>query len=230
MSGPTSSDTRRRLLLDLARRVLDCAGPDGLRVGVDGVDGSGKTTFAGELATAVRSLGRDVVQISADNFHQQRALRHRRGRNSAEGFWLDSYDYPTLRADVLDGFGRSGTGRYREASHHLASDRLLDLPWRTAAPGAILILDGLFLHRAELAEEWDFSIFLEVPFAVSVGRMAERDGSDPDPEHPDNARYVGGQRLYFAACSPWDRTSLVVDNSNLAEPKIIHKPSLRSHL
>lgn len=220
--APVPPDSRRhRLLTDIAGRILAHAGASGSRIGVDGVDGAGKTTFARELATTLRSLGREVVQISADDFHQQRASRYRRGRDSAAGFWLDSYDYPALRANVLAAFGPKGTGRYREAAHDLVSDQLLDLPWRIAAPGAVLVLDGLFLHRDEMVGEWDFSVFLQVPFAVSVARMAQRDGSNPDPEHPDNARYVGGQRLYFAACLPWERASLVVDNTDLAEPRII---------
>jgi len=218
-----ASPRRRQLLAEVADRVLAVAGAGGARVGVDGVDGAGKTTFAAELAAALRSRGRETVHLSADGFHQQRARRHRRGRDSAEGFWLDSYDYAALRTGVLEAFGSGGSGRYREASHDLASDRLLDGPWHEAPSNAILVLDGLFLHRDELVQEWDFSIFLRVPFAVSVARMAERDGTDPDPGHAGNSRYVGGQRLYFEACSPWDRASLVIDNTTLTEPRIVRE-------
>ncbi|MDQ2749168.1 MAG: hypothetical protein M3Y44_06545, partial [Actinomycetota bacterium] len=47
-----------------------------------------------------------------------------------------------------------------------------------------LLLDGLFLHRDELAAAWDFSIFLDVAFSVSVARMAERDGTTSGPAPP----------------------------------------------
>ena len=220
MSEQEQSESRRLLLAEIADRAIATGSPRP-RIAVDGVDGAGKSVFAAELASTLRRLGREVVQLSVDGFHRRRALRHHRGRDSATGFWLDSFDYPALRANVLDGFGPAGTGRYREASHDLSSDARLDLPWQTAAPGAILVLDGLFLHRDELLEYWDFSVFLEVPFAVSVARMAHRDGSEPDPGHPANARYVGGQRLYFAACSPADRAGLVVDNTDLSEPRIV---------
>jgi uridine kinase len=63
-------------------------------------------------------------------------------------------------------------------------------------------------------------VFLDVPFEVSVARMADRDGSHADPSHPSLARYVGGQRLYFAACSPWLRAGVVIDNADLAKPVI----------
>jgi uridine kinase len=83
------------------------------------------------------------------------------------------------------------------------------------------VLDGLFLHRDELAGYWDFSVFLTAPFAVTAARMAVRDGSHPDPEHPSLARYVQGQRLYFAACRPWERAGLVIDNSAAGAPVIV---------
>jgi uridine kinase len=102
--------------------------------------------------------------------------------------------------------------------HDVGSDAVLDLPWLVAPGGAVVVVDGLFLHRDELVGCWDFSIFLAAPFAVTVGRMARRDGSHPDPGHPSVARYVEGQRLYFAACRPWERADLVIDNSDLDRP------------
>ncbi len=60
---------------------------------------------------------------------------------------------------------------------------MLQGPFLTAGAGAVAVVDGLFLHRPELAGLWDFTIFLEVPFEVTAARMAERDGSSPDPAH-----------------------------------------------
>lgn len=57
------------------------------------------------------------------------------------------------------------------------------------------IVDGLFLHRAEVADVWDFSVFLHAPFEVTARRMADRDGTHPDPTHPSIARYMDAQRL-----------------------------------
>ncbi|MEU7976281.1 uridine kinase [Micromonospora sp. NPDC049089] len=188
---------------------------------VDGVDGVGKSTFAGELAALLRGRGRPVVHVSADDFHHRRAVRHRRGRDSPEGFWLDSYDYEALVHNVLEPFGPEGSRRYRPAAHDLRTDEILDLEWRTAAPGTVLIVDGLFLHRDELVECWDFSVFVDAPFAVTVARMARRDGSHPDPYHPSLGRYVGGQRLYFAACAPHERADVVIDNRDVTRPALV---------
>lgn len=209
------SEPRSRLLGDVAARLTAAirAGNGGTRVAVDGVDGAGKTVFADELADELRAGGQQVVRVSADGFHRPRVERHRRGRDSAEGFWQDTYDRSALRAHVIEPFGPGGSRRYRDAVHDLVSDQPLERPVQEAPAGAVLVLDGLFLHRDELVACWEFSVFLQVPFEISVARMAARDGSHPDPAHPGNARYVGGQERYFAACSPLRRADLVVDNS-----------------
>lgn len=214
------TSTRRALLEAVAAHVPTHVA-DGVRVGVDGVDGAGKTVFADQLADVLRVFGRSVVRVSADDFHQPRAVRYRRGRGSPEGFWLDSYDYPALQERVLHPFGPGGCLRYRTASHDLDADRRRDPPLRDAAPGDVLVLDGLFLHRDELVGSWDLSVFLQVPCAVAAARMGARDGSHPDPTHPSVARYVRGQELYFAACRPWQRADLVVDATDLDAPTLV---------
>lgn len=71
-------------------------------VAVDGVDGSGKSIFADQLARRMGCAGQHVVRASADDFHRPRAERYRRGRTSPLGFWLDSYDYSQLRKVLRD--------------------------------------------------------------------------------------------------------------------------------
>lgn len=188
-------------------------------VGIDGVDGSGKTTFANALATSY--LNRSTVLIHLDDFLNVSEIRHRRGRDSPEGFWLDSYDYESLTRDVIDPLRPSGTGVYRRSSFAPSIDKAIQPAPHQCAADAAVIVEGMFLHRDELAGVWDFSLFLDVPFDETARRMAIRDGSPPDPEHPSMQRYVGGQRLYFAAARPWERADLVIDNSAPELPKVI---------
>jgi uridine kinase len=170
-------------------------------------------------ATAVRQRRQHGPTVGGGATHESS-----RASGSSEGFWLDSSDYQRLRNDLLDPLRPGGSGRYRCAAHHVRTDEILNRPWQHAARDAILILDGLFLHRDELVDLRDVSVFLEVPFAVSVARMAIRDGTHPDPGHPSLARYVEGQRRYFAACSPWQRADLVIDNADWAHPSVLSSP------
>lgn len=159
-------------------------------VGIDGVDGAGKTTFADELDSELRSRGCPVERLRADDFLNPAEIRHRLGRGSAEGFWLDSYDLHALASAVA---------RPRES---------------------VLVVDGLFLHRDELVDLWDLSVFLDVPFGVSIPRVAKRDGTESDTGHESQRRYVEGQKIYFRECSPLTRATLVIDNSVLERPHL----------
>jgi uridine kinase len=157
------------------------------------MDGAGKTMFADELGLELERIGRRVVRTSIDDFLHPPTVRYRRGRWSPEGFWLDSYDYAAFEARVLD-------------------------PYRRRLRSAVLVVDGIFLHRDELVDQWGFSIFLDVSVDNAYARMSKRDGVPASPADPANRRYVEGQRLYFAACRPWTRATVVIDNNDLAAP------------
>jgi uridine kinase len=222
------SDRRRDLVSQLARAVSALPAAGVVKVGVDGVDGAGKTTLADELAASVRGLGRSVIRASVDSFHNPRAIRYCRGRNSPDGFFLDSYDYALMRRVLLDPLSRGGSGRYRAA----AFDHVLDRPTlaaeRVAAPGTVLIFDGIFLHRRELSRYWDYSIFLRVSFDTSIPRCAQaRPGLSPDPRAASNRRYVDGQRIYLRLCEPETLATIVIDNEDLDAPAVVDRTQQR---
>lgn len=191
------------------------------RVAIDGPDGAGKTQFANHLAELLREQGRPVVRVSLDDFHNIKAVRYRKGPDSPEGFWSDSYNYDRFRADVLNPFSPGGSRRYRAAAHDLITDAILTPEQREAKDGTILVIDGIFLHRNELSASWDLSVFLDVPFAETARRMALRDGSDPDPEHPSMRRYVEAQRRYFEECKPQQRATILIDNRDFNSPVVL---------
>lgn len=222
---------RSALVSSLAEQVLANQSPGAFRrVGVDGVDGAGKTCLADELAAAVHDRGVPVERMSIDGFHNPRAVRYRRGRASPEGFFRDSYDYESFVSLVLRPFSQGGDGAYVPAIHDVREERAVTPPRRQAAVGSVLIVDGIFLHRDELSPFWDYSIWLDVPFEVSVPRGAARGAGfgSSDPAAPSNRRYVEGQRIYIRECRPRERASVVIDNTDLAEPLIVELPADRT--
>ena len=208
---------------EIGGRLLPLRGALVLRVAVDGVDGVGKTTFADSLGQWLRAQGRPVIRSTVDGFHNPRAIRHRRGRASPEGFYRDSYDYAALRANLLDPLSPGGSGRYRTAVFDHLLDRAIDSPELEAPDGAALIFDGLFLQRPELRRYWDFTIYLDAPFEITAPRGAARGPGfgDPDPSSPSNRRYVGGAMIYFREARPQDQATVVVDYSDLSRPRIV---------
>jgi uridine kinase len=178
-------------------------------VAVDGVDGAGKTTFADALALLLQERGQAVVRASIDGFHHVLAHRRAQGR-TPEAVWRRHFDYETLRRELLGPWRSGPSARYRTAVHDVTTDATLDRPALAVPAEGVLLVDGLFCQRAELAGCWDRVIFLDVPFQVSVRRLAARDGSAPDVEDPDQRRYIAAQLLYFAACDPRTRADLVL--------------------
>jgi uridine kinase len=188
-------------------------------VAVDGVDGAGKTVLADQIAEVVGDR-RDVLRVSVDGFHRPRAERIARGRGP-ESFYEDSYDYAAFRRVVLEPF-RAGLP-VTPAVHDVERDEPVTPEPVPVGVATLLLVDGIFLQRPELADAWDGVVFVDVPFAVSVPRGNARFGEhDPDPAAAPNHRYVGGQRLYLARVDPRASATWVLDNTDLDAPVLRH--------
>jgi uridine kinase len=90
---------RSDLLAYLVSSVEAIRLPHPIRVAVDGPDAAGKTVLADELGEALVARGRAVIRASVDGFHRPRE-RYRRGPDSPEGYYEDSFD-PHSQADVV---------------------------------------------------------------------------------------------------------------------------------
>jgi uridine kinase len=215
---PAPSPERAVVLARLIESLVALRPDERVAVGIDGVDGAGKTVLARELAVGI-GPHREVHRASVDGFHRPRVERYERGR-SPEAYYRDSYDHDAIRERLVEPF-RAGDP-FVTAQFDVERDALVERPAQAAGPGALLLVDGIFLLRPELADLWDASLFLDVPFAVSVPRGNARFGTvgpeESDPEHRLNSRYVLGQRLYFAEVDPADRATWILENADLDRP------------
>jgi uridine kinase len=217
------TDARAEVLALLADAVIVRSGEHKThpaRIGIDGPDGSGKTTLRRELAEVLRSRGYDVIEASLDDFHHPRVVRYAMGRNSWEGYWAAAFDYERMTSDLLAPLGPRGSLRYRTKAHDLETDTPIEGGWLDADPHAILLFDGVMIQRREVITNLNCAIYLDVPFEETYRRMAARNGFDPDPAAPSNFRYVETQRHYYSTCTPIERAGLVVDNTDPANPRI----------
>ena len=212
---------RSTLIEMLAARVADVVCPHPVRVAIDGVDGVGKTMLADELAEAMSAYNRPVIRASVDGFHNPRSVRYKLGRGSPEGYFLDSFNYSALISVLLAPLGPGGTRRYRRAVFNYRTDSEVATPFETAAEDAMLLFDGVFLHRPELRSYWDFSLFLDAPFEVTIPRAAARGGSASDVSASENRRYVEGQQIYLQTCEPKSAATILVNNEDLSSPEIV---------
>ncbi|MCK0111265.1 uridine kinase [Ornithinimicrobium sp. F0845] len=212
---------RQLVLVDLLAMMLAIRPGERALIAIDGVDGAGKTRLASELvALAPHVAGREVHRVSIDGFHHPRALRHARG-SGPETFYRDSFDYEAFLAGVVRPF-RAGR-EIVPAVHDAEADEAVYPDPVELAEDAVLLVDGIFLRRPELAAVWDATLMLLVPLSVSVprgnARSAHLAGHD-DPADPVNARYVGGQRLYLQQARLHPPT-WILDNADLQRPVLI---------
>lgn len=206
-------------LLDLLQRVN--VGQRAL-VAIDGFDGAGKSYLARELVAASageQRQGRPLLSVTIDRFHHPRARRRAAG-TGARGFYRGSYRYDEFRRCVV-GPVRSGSP-ITPAIWDVEHDRPVAASPVDVPADAIVLVDGIFLQRPELADVWDASVWVDVPFEISVPRGNARfpGDHDPDPEAAGNQRYVGGQRLYLAEADPRGSSTWVFDNADLTRPQL----------
>lgn len=223
MTAPGFLPTRQLVLVDLLALMLAVRPGERAVVAVDGPDGVGKTTLVRELlALAPHVAGRQVLPVSVDGFHHPRAVRRARGTDGASHY-LGAYDYDALRRHVLRPF-RAG-GPVVTAVHDVVTDRSLAPAPVELAQDALLVVEGIYLRRPELRGEWDASCLVTAPPAVTVPRgnarfPAQRVPGDAAPQHPANARYVEGQRLYRLQARTAPPT-WIVDNTDLGRPELL---------
>jgi uridine kinase len=190
-------------------------------VAVDGPDAAGKSTFARLLS---EQLTRPVICGSIDDWHQPHEVRLRRGDESPEGYYEDSFDYDALIHELLQPF-------LAGASTVTASwfDYRTNQPRRTEAVGiastAVLVFEGVFLLRPELRDYWDLRVHLDVPEAVTVARVVQRDaaalGGEEQVRRRYERRYLPGQALYREHAAPQERADVVLDNTDPERPRVL---------
>ncbi len=233
---PVRSTVRDAVLDELCDAIETAGASSQWRVtlvAIDGQSGSGKSTLGDELASRLRSRGRAVVRSTTDSFHNSRAERFPPGVDPAEGYLAHSHDLDTLRSVLLDPM-RAGVGVYRSAAFDEPSDAPVDVDPEPVCPGSVLIFDGLFLHRRELREYWDYSIFVTAP--ERIRRASERYAIVESASGTEALlhlcwwwsvarRYHEGWRLYVEAVMPESIADSVLDNDDLAGPTLTSKRS-----
>lgn len=200
---------RQGMTAEVADAILDLPAARFHRVAIDGVLGAGMVHFADELAHELSGRGTPVVRASVDGFYNPARTRRRRGYDSPEGFYRDSFDYGRFIRLLLDPFGPEGSGNYVQQVYDLRREREGLRPPALAERGTVLVVDGIFLHRDELVRFWDFTVWLEVPLEAA---------GDQDPKSA--RRSIEGQRLYLHECDPRARARMVIDNKDPHNPAI----------
>jgi uridine kinase len=215
---------QQELIKYMADVVLNTKRHHPVRIGIDGVDASGKTTLANSLADYLKSQKIDVIRASIDGFHNPKSIRYKKGHNSPEGYYKDSFNNQAIVDNLLAPLGENGNLQYKKAIFDFKTDSEVVLPVEAAKKDSILIMDGVFLFRPEIVNYWDLKIFVEADFKITVSRATKRDGyylgSEQEILAKYNQRYVPGQQLYFQEAQPQEKADIIIENSDFENPVI----------
>jgi len=196
------------------------------RVGIDGRSAAGKTSLANELASMICDRGRPVLRAELDDFHRPgHKFRSMRDQWTPASYYAETYDYGAVRTLLLEPLGPDGSRRCRTRLFDSYHDRWLPEEWHVAPADAVLVADGGFLFHPELAELWDFVIWLDIDIGTVVARARRRDvawvGSADEVERRYRQRTIPAHELYERLTNPAERAHAVVDNREIASPKIV---------
>lgn len=197
-----------------------------LRVAINGIEGTGKTTFALSFCAFLEEMGLNALHVSIDGFHYHKKHRYQQGRNSARGYYEDSYDEKAFVTNVLVDSQKTKP-TYIPATHDLESDAYFDLKPVEISNQTILITDGAYLFKPVFLEHWDFKIYLFTSFETALGRGANRDkeilGSFEKAKEKFLKRYHAASSMYIKACQPKEKADWIIDVSDFENYKLLKR-------
>ena len=150
-------------------------GTDRLVVAIAGAPGSGKSTLADALTDYLGKLGHEAVLVPMDGFHLDNRVLDQRDLRAKKG-----------APETFDHTGFAALVRRIKAGEDVVApifDRNLDLAIAGASPipssAKIVVVEGNYLLLdedgwRELADIWDFKIYLDVSEAVLEDRLIAR--------------------------------------------------------
>jgi uridine kinase len=192
-------------------------------IAIDGVDGSGKSTFAQGLVAGLGRAGWPAVLFSVDDFRRPVDWA-RAGRSEAEIYYRDYYELDLLDA-CLRAF-QAGAPRVTIPVFDPRTEQLAGTRDVALAGAALAVVEGVFALRVPAAGG-GLVIHIELAAAEAQRRLLERDLGRGRPraviEHRLAARYVPAHQRYLAAHDPARRADVVIDSNTPHAPRVTRR-------
>ena len=192
-------------------------------IAVDGIDGSGKSTFARRLLNDLGANNTPAVIISVDDFRRPIDWNTVEG-NEVEAYWERYYDLELAESSLrafLAGTPGVTIPRYDIMSERIEGTR--DLVFESAV---VAIVEGVFPLRIP-AVGAGLLIYLEASESEARRRIIERDRAKQrtreETERRIDRRYFPSQERYRKAFTPRDRADVIIDNQNPVEPRVLKR-------
>jgi HAD superfamily hydrolase (TIGR01549 family) len=186
-------------------------------IGINGIDGAGKTTFAESLETYLKAKGLPTQIIHLDDFHNPKAIRYA-GTDQADNYYNKSFNYNLIIDKLLSPLQKKQSVSLKQTTLDLPTDKYINERKYSIKPNTIVIFEGVFIFKKELAPYIDLKIFLDIPFEECKKRASARDPEEIVNRYDE--KYLPAQAKYLKEYPPTKVADIIIDNTDWEYPMI----------
>ena len=184
-------------------------------IGIDGLGGSGKSTISNRLSELLSNKGYNNIILHIDDFIFPQNIRYNAEYPEWQCYYNLQWRYDYLTKDILLPIKQnrvldSYIELYDKEFDNYKKEKLV------IKSKTIVIVEGIFLQRAELKGLFDYVIYIDVPECIRFERLIKRDtyiGSESDIISKYQNRYFPAERKYIEEYDPHNKADYVINNT-----------------
>lgn len=190
-------------------------------LGISGIERSGKTMFTQEVAGFFEDKKNKIQIIHLDDFLNPREIRYA-GEDLSKTYFDQGYDIETLVEKLLVPIHQKSSFTVTLPVLNYETDKYDREKEYVFDQNTIVIIEGVFLYRKELASYIDYKIFLDISFEESKKRAETRDVPVHGEEiiNTSHVRYWPAQKRYLEQYPPSKMADLIIDYTDWDNPKM----------
>ena len=192
------------ILAEIQQRLQNGKRP--LLVAIDGGSGAGKSTLGLLIAKELKA-----AFVQNDDFYDARISNAQWDACTPAQKVADVIDWRRLRTDALDPLLAGKVARWHPfdfEQQHADGTYPLSEKFVERQPADVIVLDGAYSSRPEVADLIDLSVLVDVPVAIRHQRLVTRE--DGDFLEGWHARWDVAEAYYFEHVRPKSSFDLII--------------------
>ncbi len=142
-------------------------------IGIDGLGGAGKTTFAKDLKHELEQKGSHVTILHIDDYIVESKKRYGTGFEEWKEYYFFQWDIGLIQSQLFEKMHQYKSELMLPFYDH-STDKVVTKQVDIAS-ASILLIEGVFLQRKEWKPFYDFTIFIDCSREVRMERVLDRD-------------------------------------------------------